>query len=233
MSSLVYNTKTISNLLISKAFHFLTKPFMTHIGVLYNKVQYPLFDAVILPGYIAKLICLYTETSTQIVSTASYQACNHTVISGQSGQYPPSKLLPRPGLVTHAKIGPGIEGRQQQDLLWDTGNGANKTKILMVQLKVWNFIWYIQLLIQNHDVKLLIFLVQKIISDIWWIKVYWVEDYFKYLFKQFVICMELIKNNAWVTVNNDFWSRVRWCANYFHECRSHEWKPLANHLTSD
>ena len=26
-----------------------------------------------------------------------------------------------------------------------------------------------------------------------------------------------IKNNAWVTVNNDFWSRVRWFANDFHE----------------
>ena len=36
-----------------------------------------------------------------------------------------------------------------------------------------------------------------------------------------------IKNNAWVTVNNDFWSRVRWFANYFHGWRSHEWKPLA------
>ena len=42
-----------------------------------------------------------------------------------------------------------------------------------------------------------------------------------------------IKNNAWVTVNNDFWSRVRWFANDFHEWRSHEWKSLANHLTSD
>ena len=50
-----------------------------------------------------------------------------------------------------------------------------------------------------------------------------------------------IKNNAWVTVNNDFWPRVRWFANDFHEWRSHEWKSLvrhswkslANHLTSD
>ena len=42
-----------------------------------------------------------------------------------------------------------------------------------------------------------------------------------------------IKNNAWVTVNNDFWSRVRWFANDFHEWRSHEWKLWANHLTSD
>ena len=43
-----------------------------------------------------------------------------------------------------------------------------------------------------------------------------------------------IKNNAWVTVNNDFFlSRVGWFANDFHEWRSHEWKSLANHLTSD
>ena len=35
------------------------------------------------------------------------------------------------------------------------------------------------------------------------------------------------------SVNNDFWSRVRWFANDFHEWRSHEWKSLANHLTSD
>ena len=41
-----------------------------------------------------------------------------------------------------------------------------------------------------------------------------------------------IKNNAWVTVNNDFWSRVGWFANDFHEWRSHEWKLLANHHTS-
>ena len=42
-----------------------------------------------------------------------------------------------------------------------------------------------------------------------------------------------IKNNAWVTVNNDFWSPVGWFANDFHEWRSHESKSLANHLTSD
>ena len=41
-------------------------------------------------------------------------------------------------------------------------------------------------------------------------------------------CFLDIKNNAWVTVNNDFWSRVGWFANDFHE-----WKSLANHLTSD
>ena len=29
------------------------------------------------------------------------------------------------------------------------------------------------------------------------------------------------------------WSRVGWFANNFHEWRSHEWKLLANHLTSD
>ena len=45
--------------------------------------------------------------------------------------------------------------------------------------------------------------------------------------------MAYIKNNAWVTVNNDFWSRVRRLANDFHEWRSHEWKSLANHLMSD
>ena len=37
-----------------------------------------------------------------------------------------------------------------------------------------------------------------------------------------------IKNNAWVTVNNDFLSRVRWFGNDFHEWRSHEWKSLPN-----
>ena len=42
-----------------------------------------------------------------------------------------------------------------------------------------------------------------------------------------------IKNNAWVTVNNDFWVRVRRFANNFHEWRSHEWKSLANRITSD
>ena len=30
-----------------------------------------------------------------------------------------------------------------------------------------------------------------------------------------------------------FWSRLRWFANDFHEWRSHEWKSLANHFTSD
>ena len=42
-----------------------------------------------------------------------------------------------------------------------------------------------------------------------------------------------IKNNAWVTMNNDFWSRVGWFANDFYNWPSHEWKSLANHLTSD
>ena len=42
-----------------------------------------------------------------------------------------------------------------------------------------------------------------------------------------------IKNNARATVNNDFWSRVGWFANDFHEWRSHEWKSWANYLTSD
>ena len=47
------------------------------------------------------------------------------------------------------------------------------------------------------------------------------------------IMIENIKNNACVTVNNDFWSRVRRFANNFHELRSHEWKSLANCFTSD
>ena len=42
-----------------------------------------------------------------------------------------------------------------------------------------------------------------------------------------------IKNNAWVTVNNDFGSRVRRFAYDFHEWRSHEWKLWANRPTSD
>ena len=42
-----------------------------------------------------------------------------------------------------------------------------------------------------------------------------------------------IKNNAWVTVNNDFLSRVRRFGNDFPEWRSHEWKYLPNRLTSD
>ena len=33
----------------------------------------------------------------------------------------------------------------------------------------------------------------------------------------------------WITI---FWSRVKWFANNFHEWWSHEWKSLANHLTS-
>ena len=37
-----------------------------------------------------------------------------------------------------------------------------------------------------------------------------------------------IKNDAWVVVNNDFWSRVRWLANDFHN-----WKSLANRIKSD
>ena len=35
---------------------------------------------------------------------------------------------------------------------------------------------------------------------------------------------------SWMTI---FWSRVMWFAKDFHEWRSHEWKSLANHLTSD
>ena len=40
------------------------------------------------------------------------------------------------------------------------------------------------------------------------------------------------KNYAWVTVNSDFWSRVRWFAHDFHEWRSHDWKSLAYRITS-
>ena len=39
------------------------------------------------------------------------------------------------------------------------------------------------------------------------------------------VYMQDIKNNAWVTVNNDLRD--------FHEWRSHEWKLLANRITSD
>ena len=48
-----------------------------------------------------------------------------------------------------------------------------------------------------------------------------------------------IINNAWVNVNNDFWvTREAICqwfsfAYDFHEWRRHEWKSLANRLTSD
>ena len=34
----------------------------------------------------------------------------------------------------------------------------------------------------------------------------------------------------WITI---LWSRVKRFANYFHEWRSHEWKSLANRITSD
>ena len=36
--------------------------------------------------------------------------------------------------------------------------------------------------------------------------------------------------DAWVAVNNNFCSRLRWFANDFHSWQSHEWKSLANHL---
>ena len=42
-----------------------------------------------------------------------------------------------------------------------------------------------------------------------------------------------IKNDVWVTVNNDFWSPVRWFANDFHKWWNHKWKSLANCITSD
>ena len=47
------------------------------------------------------------------------------------------------------------------------------------------------------------------------------------------VTLKDIKNNAWVTVNNDFLSRVGRFGNDFHEWRSHEWKSLPNRLTSD
>ena len=51
---------------------------------------------------------------------------------------------------------------------------------------------------------------------------------------QWVTKVEYIKNNVWVTVNNDF---LVTSGNDFHEWQSHEfrheWKSLANHLTSD
>ena len=51
--------------------------------------------------------------------------------------------------------------------------------------------------------------------------------------KKFLCTTHEIKNTAWVTVNNDFLSRVRRFGNDFHEWRSHEWKSLTNRLTSD
>ena len=40
-------------------------------------------------------------------------------------------------------------------------------------------------------------------------------------------------SNAFVTMNNDFWSLVMWSANDFHSWLRHSWKSLANHLTRD
>ena len=49
-----------------------------------------------------------------------------------------------------------------------------------------------------------------------------------------IVMVPYIKNNAWVTVNNDFfWSWVRRFANDFHEWWSHKWKSSVNHITSD
>ena len=42
-----------------------------------------------------------------------------------------------------------------------------------------------------------------------------------------------IKIIAWIVLNNDFRSRVRWFANNFHEWRMHEWKSLRDHITTD
>ena len=55
----------------------------------------------------------------------------------------------------------------------------------------------------------------------------------KILTKPITNYIQDIKNNASVTVYNDFLSRVRRFGNDFHEWRSHEWKSLPNRLTSD
>ena len=44
------------------------------------------------------------------------------------------------------------------------------------------------------------------------------------------ITYKIMHELLWIT---NFWSRVRWFANGFHEWRSHEWKSLANHIMSD
>ena len=56
--------------------------------------------------------------------------------------------------------------------------------------------------------------------------------YFEYTARKRALIKD-IKNNAWVTVNNYFLSRVRRFGNDFHEWRSHEWKSLPNRLTID
>ena len=45
--------------------------------------------------------------------------------------------------------------------------------------------------------------------------------------------MGYIKNNAFVTMNNDFLSRVRLFSNDFHQWLCHSWKSLPNRLTRD
>ena len=55
----------------------------------------------------------------------------------------------------------------------------------------------------------------------------------KFHIKYQIHTMKDIKNNAWVTVNNDFLSRVRRFGNDFHEWLRHSWKSLPNRLTSD
>ena len=41
--------------------------------------------------------------------------------------------------------------------------------------------------------------------------------------------VKLMHELPWIAT---FWSRMRWFANDFHEWRSHDWKSLANHITS-
>ena len=57
------------------------------------------------------------------------------------------------------------------------------------------------------------------------------QDLFYTLFK--TLDLVDVWNNAWLTVYNEYWSRVRWFANGFHEWRSQEWKSLAKRITSD
>ena len=45
-----------------------------------------------------------------------------------------------------------------------------------------------------------------------------------------VVDIRIMHELPWIMI---FWSRVGWFANDFHEWLRHEWKSLANHLTSD
>ena len=56
-----------------------------------------------------------------------------------------------------------------------------------------------------------------------------------YLFKLINIGVDIvdIKNNAWVTVNNDFFITTEVICQWFSQVTKSQWKSLANHLTSD